>query len=161
MSVTKLHQANRRSLKTLSLKVESTFSSTRTRQSCFPPNSRSGLFFSFSVASVYLACADQLNVYGDQVRRTAFECLVRIHSEYYDHMQQYIQDVFNLTVKAAREDAEEVALQAIELWSTLCEYEMPEVRHRKQRASGRSQNPECARRASVTQSGASVSVLGK
>mmetsp|Transcript_14784 Transcript_14784/g.31758 ORF Transcript_14784/g.31758 Transcript_14784/m.31758 type:complete len:862 (-) Transcript_14784:329-2914(-) len=65
-------------------------------------------------------CADM------RVRRTAFECLVRIHSEYYEHMQQYIQDVFNLTVKAAREDAEEVALQAIELWSTLCEYEMPE-----------------------------------
>jgi len=61
-----------------------------------------------------------------RVRRTAFECLVRIHSEYYEHMQQYIGDVFNLSLKAVREDEEDVALQAIELWSTLCEIEMPE-----------------------------------
>lgn len=52
---------------------------------------------------------------------------MRIHSEYYEHMQQYIGDVFNLSLKAVREDEEDVALQAIELWSTLCEIEMPEV----------------------------------
>ena len=66
-------------------------------------------------------------MHDGQVRRTAFECLVRIHSEYYEHMQQYIGDVFNLSLKAVREDEEDVALQAIELWSTLCEIEMPEV----------------------------------
>ena len=66
---------------------------------------------------------------------------MRIHSEYYEHMQQYIQDVFNLTVKAAREDAEEVALQAIELWSTLCEYEMPEVYTLQTKLAGCFTNP--------------------
>mmetsp|Transcript_25568 Transcript_25568/g.35285 ORF Transcript_25568/g.35285 Transcript_25568/m.35285 type:complete len:852 (+) Transcript_25568:355-2910(+) len=61
-----------------------------------------------------------------RVRRMAFECLVQIHNCYYEHMAPYISDVFNLTVKATREDEEEVALQAIELWSTLCEVEMNE-----------------------------------
>jgi hypothetical protein len=34
------------------------------------------------------------------------------------------QEIFNLTVKAIKEDEEEVALQAIEFWSTLCDYEL-------------------------------------
>jgi hypothetical protein len=36
----------------------------------------------------------------------------------------YITDIFSISVKAARTDEEEVALQAIELWSTLCEVEL-------------------------------------
>ncbi|KAK3246773.1 hypothetical protein CYMTET_43703 [Cymbomonas tetramitiformis] len=61
-----------------------------------------------------------------KVRRAAYECLVKIHEYYYDEMANYIKEVFNLTVNAARTDEEDVALQAIELWSTLCEREMPE-----------------------------------
>jgi hypothetical protein len=35
-----------------------------------------------------------------------------------------MQDVFAISVKAINEDNEEVGLQAIEFWSTLCDYEL-------------------------------------
>lgn len=41
----------------------------------------------------------------------AFECLVYMHQVYYRHMSAYIQEVFNISVKAMREDEEDVALQ--------------------------------------------------
>ena len=56
-----------------------------------------------------------------RVRKVAFECLVRIAASYYKYMGTYITDIFTISVKAARTDEEDVALQAIELWSTLCE----------------------------------------
>jgi hypothetical protein len=34
------------------------------------------------------------------------------------------QEIFNLSVKAIKEDEEDVALQAVEFWSTLCDYEL-------------------------------------
>eukprot|EP00898_Chlorokybus_atmophyticus_P004073 jgi/Chlat1/4667/Chrsp3S05614 len=59
-----------------------------------------------------------------RVRQIAFECLVTVCSTYYDKMVPYIKDIFSLTSKAAKEDAEPVALQAIELWSTISEEEI-------------------------------------
>lgn len=55
----------------------------------------------------------------------AFECLVRIISLYYHLMQAYMdQAVAMLTIKSMRSTNENIALQAIEFWSTVCDIEM-------------------------------------
>ncbi|KAI4337988.1 hypothetical protein L6164_016346 [Bauhinia variegata] len=58
-----------------------------------------------------------------KIRQAAFECLVSIASMYYEKLNNYIQDIFNITAKAIRGDEEPVALQAIEFWSTICDEE--------------------------------------
>lgn len=59
-----------------------------------------------------------------KIRQAAFECLVAISSSYYDKLASYMQDVFNITAKAVKEDEEPVALQAIEFWSSICDEEI-------------------------------------
>ncbi|KAL9439633.1 hypothetical protein AB3S75_025154 [Citrus x aurantiifolia] len=59
-----------------------------------------------------------------KIRQAAFECLVAISSTYYEKLTPYIQDIFNITAKAVREDEEPVALQAIEFWSSVCDEEI-------------------------------------
>ncbi|XP_026426591.1 importin subunit beta-1-like [Papaver somniferum] len=59
-----------------------------------------------------------------KIRQAAFECLVSISSTYYDKLAMYMQDIFNITAKAVREDEEPVALQAIEFWSSICDEEI-------------------------------------
>ncbi|KAH1075334.1 hypothetical protein J1N35_027662 [Gossypium stocksii] len=59
-----------------------------------------------------------------RIRQAAFECLVSISSTYYEKLAPYIQDIFNITAKAVREDEEPVALQAIEFWSSICDEEI-------------------------------------
>lgn len=59
-----------------------------------------------------------------KIRQSAFECLVSIGSTYYEKLAPYIQDIFNITSKAVREDEEPVALQAIEFWSSICDEEI-------------------------------------
>ncbi|XP_010912456.1 importin subunit beta-1 [Elaeis guineensis] len=59
-----------------------------------------------------------------KIRQAAFECLVAISSTYYDKLASYMQDIFNITAKAVREDEEPVALQAIEFWSSICDEEI-------------------------------------
>ncbi|PPD86013.1 hypothetical protein GOBAR_DD17063 [Gossypium barbadense] len=59
-----------------------------------------------------------------RIRQAAFECLVSISSTYYEKLAAYIQDIFNIKVKAVREDEEPVALQAIEFWSSICDEEI-------------------------------------
>ncbi|KAG2410893.1 Importin subunit beta-1 [Vigna angularis] len=59
-----------------------------------------------------------------KIRRAAFECLVAISSTYYEKLAHYIQDIFNITAKAVKEDEEPVALQAIEFWSSICDEEI-------------------------------------
>ncbi|CAA0813032.1 Importin subunit beta-1 [Striga hermonthica] len=59
-----------------------------------------------------------------KIRQAAFECLVSIGSTYYEKLARYIQDIFNITSKAVREDEEPVALQAIEFWSSICDEEI-------------------------------------
>jgi importin subunit beta-1 len=61
-----------------------------------------------------------------RIRQAAFECLVHMHQAYYKHMAAYISEVFQISVRAIREDEEEVALQAVELWTTLAELELEE-----------------------------------
>ncbi|XP_078428286.1 ARM repeat superfamily protein [Wolffia australiana] len=59
-----------------------------------------------------------------KIRQAAFECLVSIASMYYEKLASYMQDIFSVTAKAVREDEEPVALQAIELWSSICDEEI-------------------------------------
>ncbi|GMN31435.1 hypothetical protein TIFTF001_003253 [Ficus carica] len=59
-----------------------------------------------------------------RIRQAAFECLVAISSTYYEKLAPYIQDIFNITAKAIKEDEEPVALQAIEFWSSICDEEI-------------------------------------
>ncbi|CAO2821335.1 unnamed protein product [Amaranthus hypochondriacus] len=59
-----------------------------------------------------------------KIRQAAFECLVAISSTYYEKLVPYIQDIFNITAKAVREDEEAVALQAVEFWSSICDEEI-------------------------------------
>ncbi|PIA34774.1 hypothetical protein AQUCO_03700206v1 [Aquilegia coerulea] len=59
-----------------------------------------------------------------KLRQAALECLVSISSTYYSKLAPYIQDIFNITAKAVREDEEPVALQAIEFWSSICDEEI-------------------------------------
>ncbi|KAL3778284.1 hypothetical protein ACHAWO_006852 [Cyclotella atomus] len=60
----------------------------------------------------------------DKVRAAAYECIVQIAFQYYDKLQAYMQTLFQLTFGTIRNDVENVALQAIEFWSTVCEEEM-------------------------------------
>uniref|UniRef100_A0A7S1T9Y9 Importin N-terminal domain-containing protein n=1 Tax=Compsopogon caeruleus TaxID=31354 RepID=A0A7S1T9Y9_9RHOD len=59
----------------------------------------------------------------ERIRKTAFECLVKIAENYYDKLEKYITTLFEITVKAIQSDTESVALQAIEFWSTIAEEE--------------------------------------
>ncbi|CAG9460647.1 unnamed protein product [Pedinophyceae sp. YPF-701] len=59
----------------------------------------------------------------EEVRRNSFECLSTIADFYYKWMPSYIQAMYSLSVKAVREDEEDVALQALELWCNIAETE--------------------------------------
>ncbi|KIZ03724.1 Importin subunit beta-1 [Monoraphidium neglectum] len=59
-----------------------------------------------------------------RIRVQSFACLHEIAANYYARLPPYMQEVFNLSVKAIKEDEEDVALQAVEFWSTLCDYEL-------------------------------------
>lgn len=59
-----------------------------------------------------------------RIRAASFQCLHEIASSYYSKLPAYMQDIFSLTVTTIRKEQEEdVALQAIEFWCTLCDYE--------------------------------------
>lgn len=64
------------------------------------------------------ACPDS------RVRVASVECLVKIASLYYDHLAPYMQKIFNITLEGIKKDEEQVALQAVEFWSTLCDEEI-------------------------------------
>lgn len=61
------------------------------------------------------------------VRVAAFSCIVEIAATYYDFLPAYIKDIFMLTGKAISTDKEEVALQAVEFWSTVCDEEKARI----------------------------------
>ncbi|SCV73049.1 BQ2448_6974 [Microbotryum intermedium] len=62
---------------------------------------------------------------SSDVQVAAFECLVRIMSLYYDYMKHYMERaLFGLTVLGMKHVDEQVALQAVEFWSTVCDEEI-------------------------------------
>lgn len=58
------------------------------------------------------------------VRKAAYEAIWTIATLYYDRLQAYMQPLFELTLKTIREDQEDVALNAMEFWSSLCDEEV-------------------------------------
>lgn len=78
---------------------------------------------------------------SSEVQVAAFECLVKIMQLFYDKMQYYMEkalfgvsfgglstryhfDVVQLTIMGMKHDDEQVALQAVEFWSTVCDEEI-------------------------------------
>jgi importin subunit beta-1 len=60
----------------------------------------------------------------ERIRIASFTCLHEIAANYYAKLPPYMGEVFNISVKAINEDSEEVGLQAVEFWSTLCDIEL-------------------------------------
>lgn len=59
-----------------------------------------------------------------EIRQAAFECLVSIASTYYEVLEPYMLQIFELTSNAVKGDEEAVALQAVEFWSSICDEEL-------------------------------------
>ncbi len=49
---------------------------------------------------------------------------MKIAANYYEKLPQYMQHIFEITQRAVKDPNENVALQAIEFWSTVCEEEI-------------------------------------
>ena len=59
------------------------------------------------------------------VKVAALQCLVRIMSLYYQHMEAYMGPaLFAITLEAMKSEVDEVALQGIEFWSNVCDEEV-------------------------------------
>lgn len=60
-----------------------------------------------------------------QIRVAALQCLVKIMSLYYQHMEPYMrQALFPITLEAMKSDIDDVALQGIEFWSNVSDEEV-------------------------------------
>lgn len=60
-----------------------------------------------------------------QVRVAALQCLVKIMSLYYQYMEHYMGPaLFAITLEAMKSTIDQVALQGIEFWSTVCDEEV-------------------------------------
>jgi len=59
-----------------------------------------------------------------KVRIASMESLVKIAQLYYDKLAPYMQRIFNITLEAIKKDDEQVAQQAVEFWSTICDEEI-------------------------------------
>ena len=57
------------------------------------------------------------------MRQASWECLVRIAQAYYDTLPSYMSGIFELMQRTVKGDEEDVALQALEFWCTICEEE--------------------------------------
>jgi importin subunit beta-1 len=55
------------------------------------------------------------------VRVVALQCLVRIMSLYYRHLEPYIAALFQISVQAMKDANDDVMLQGIEFWSNVCD----------------------------------------
>ncbi|XP_065052076.1 importin subunit beta-1-like [Rhopilema esculentum] len=61
----------------------------------------------------------------NKVKVVALQCLVKIVSLYYDFMEAYMGPaLFRITVDAMRSEEDEISLQGIEFWSSLCDEEI-------------------------------------
>lgn len=60
-----------------------------------------------------------------RVRVAALQCLVKIMSLYYQYMEHYMGPaLFAITMEAMKSEIDEVSLQGIEFWSTVCDEEV-------------------------------------
>ena len=73
-----------------------------------------------------------------EVKLTALQCLVRTMELYYEHMETYMQALFDISLAAIKTDpsdevGEKVVLQGIEFWNTVCERELDIIDEIEQR----------------------------
>ena len=61
---------------------------------------------------------------NEQIRMASYLCLCQMARLYYIYLEEFILDIFNLTGTAITKESENVALQAIEFWSTIAEMEV-------------------------------------
>ena len=81
-----------------------------------------------------------------EVRAAAYECIAQIAFLYYDKLKEYMEVLFNISLQTIEKDEENVAIQAIEFWSTLCEEEMELIAEEDYcREKGISITKECVR----------------
>lgn len=63
-----------------------------------------------------------------QLKAASLECLVRIASLYYKHLHDYmdaaLRPITILAMQSENEEDQDVVLQAIEFWSTICDEEI-------------------------------------
>lgn len=59
-----------------------------------------------------------------RVRVAAYQALNSVVALYYEYLKPYMADIFVLTATAIQKEPEEVALQAIEFWSSVCDVEL-------------------------------------
>ncbi|RYG64906.1 hypothetical protein EON64_13025 [archaeon] len=59
-----------------------------------------------------------------KIREVAFECCATVADLYYDKLAPYAEILFNLSTQAIKADAQEVGMQAIEFWNTVCDQEI-------------------------------------
>ncbi|GAA5945153.1 karyopherin beta [Sporobolomyces koalae] len=79
---------------------------------------------------------------SSDVQVSAFACLVKIMHLYYDFMKFYMERaLFGLTVLGMKHADENVALQAVEFWSTVCDEEI-ELALEAEEAAEYSEAPE-------------------
>jgi len=71
------------------------------------------------LAMVFSVCTSE----DVRLRVAAFQCLVEIAATYYDYLPEFMRQLFALTGNAIVQEKEEVALQAIEFWTTLADEE--------------------------------------
>ena len=63
-----------------------------------------------------------------EMRALAFQCLDQVAQLYYEHLADYMTEIFQLTTRAMQNDPEDsVKMAAIEFWSTIAEAEQTVV----------------------------------
>mmetsp|Transcript_55137 Transcript_55137/g.102102 ORF Transcript_55137/g.102102 Transcript_55137/m.102102 type:complete len:866 (+) Transcript_55137:475-3072(+) len=77
------------------------------------------------IMEVLLATCNTTGQMGaDVVQTAAFECLVQVATEYYDHLLKYMNIIGPLTWETIKNSNEKVAIPAMEFWSTVCDEEL-------------------------------------
>lgn len=71
-----------------------------------------------------VVCDSAVFLEDSKVRASAMECIVKISALYYDKLAPYMQKLFNITLEAIKKDEDQVAQQAVEFWSTVCDEEI-------------------------------------
>eukprot|EP00466_Bigelowiella_natans_P016435 jgi/Bigna1/47819/estExt_Genewise1.C_190028 len=60
----------------------------------------------------------------NRVRFAAFECLVEVAKSYYEHIGNYMKQIYELTSQAIKKGDEDIAKQSLEFWTTVSEIEI-------------------------------------
>ncbi|KAJ1639173.1 armadillo-type protein [Pavlovales sp. CCMP2436] len=75
------------------------------------------------------------------VRSAAYECVVKIAGLYYGKLAPYMQALFQLTFEEIKNGTDQVAQQAVEFWSTICDEEI-EIHLEMEEARGTGESPD-------------------